>query len=83
MADTFAPGVMMDGHMVKPPGWMWVLAFALRGVPWAMAQVETPAFMDAAQKWKREQPVMRIRRQLDRALEEVAELRAKLEEASR
>jgi len=22
-----------------PPGWMWILAFALRGVPWALEMV--------------------------------------------
>lgn len=27
-----------------PPGWMWVLALALRGVEWAMEEADTPKF---------------------------------------
>lgn len=26
---------------VYPPGWMYVLAFALKGIPWAVAEIES------------------------------------------
>ncbi len=27
-----------------PPGWMWILAFALRGVEWAIEEADKPEF---------------------------------------
>lgn len=52
---TFAPGVVVRDEWgtertVHPPGWMYVLAFALRGVPWAVAEIESGR-CDAAQKY--------------------------------
>lgn len=50
MADSkptkISPTVLVhDGYgneyTVNPPGWMWVLAFALRGVPWALEEIES------------------------------------------
>lgn len=41
---TIRPGVAIDGQTVYPPGWAWVLAFALRGVPWAVAEALKPEF---------------------------------------
>jgi hypothetical protein len=40
----FAPTIMLDGREVQPAGWVWVLAFALAGVPWAIAEAETAEF---------------------------------------
>jgi hypothetical protein len=37
-------------HTVVPEGWMWVLAFAIRGVPWAVEEIESGR-CDAAQKY--------------------------------
>lgn len=44
MTEHFAPQIMVDGHSVTPEGWMWVLGFALRGIPWAVEQASDPAF---------------------------------------
>ena len=37
-------------HTVTPPGWMWVLGFAIRGVPWAVEEIESGR-CDAAQEY--------------------------------
>lgn len=34
------PSVLIDGATYFPPGWAYVLAFALKGVPWAVAELE-------------------------------------------
>lgn len=45
MRERFAPGVVIDGRRVEPPGWVWVLAFARAGCPWAVEKVlEDPEF---------------------------------------
>ena len=44
MSEKFAPGVVVDGHYLEPEGWMWVLAFALRGVPWAVEKASEPGY---------------------------------------
>lgn len=49
-----APSVLLaNGETMTPEGWMWVLAFALRGVPWALRDTETPAFTAAVESWRR------------------------------
>lgn len=51
---TFAPSVLVDGKTVTPPGWMWVLAFAIRDVPWAVAEVCKPDFEQRIRDWHHE-----------------------------
>lgn len=42
---TFAPSVQMPGGgVVTPPGWMWVLGFALGGCQWAIEEADKPEF---------------------------------------
>lgn len=52
--ETMAPGVVIDGQTYQPPGWMWVLAFALRGVPWAVTMATSPDFQQQKQAWEAE-----------------------------
>jgi hypothetical protein len=42
----FAPSVVVDGRTVQPEGWMWVLGFALAGVPWAVETASTDEFRE-------------------------------------
>lgn len=41
---TFSPGAVVDGVTVTPESWMWVLVFALQGIPWAVEAVSDPSF---------------------------------------
>ncbi len=40
MSKSFNPGVMIDGRRVEVPGFMWIVAFASRGVQWAIDAME-------------------------------------------
>lgn len=51
MTETFAPCVMVDGRTFEPPGWMWVLGFALSGREWAIREAETEAFKAVMRTW--------------------------------
>ena len=35
------PGIIIDNQTYYPPGWMWILAFALKGIPWAIQEMES------------------------------------------
>ena len=55
MTDTIRPSVLLpDGTTVHPPGWMYVLAFALRGIPWAVREVESGTVDRQADLWRAE-----------------------------
>jgi len=41
---TFAPTAMVDGQCVTPEGWMWILSWALVGVPWAVKTATDPEY---------------------------------------
>jgi len=41
---TFSPTAIVDGETVTPEGWMWVLAFALKGIEWAVEKAEDPEY---------------------------------------
>jgi hypothetical protein len=43
---TMTPTVLVAGYTVKPAGWMWVLAFARAGVPWALKAVANDKDLD-------------------------------------
>lgn len=64
--ERFAPGVMIDGERYEPPGWMWILAFALAGVPWAVEEIkrDEPAFKALIRAWLREQKLQGLKEQL-------------------
>lgn len=42
--ESFAPTVMIDGRCYTPEGWMWVLSFALAGIPWAIKKCLDPEY---------------------------------------
>lgn len=45
--EKFAPTVKMPGGgIVTPPGWVWVLAFALAGQEWAIEITKTKEFKE-------------------------------------
>lgn len=46
MVETFSPSIVLHGRTVVPEGWMWVLAFALAGVQWAVDEASTPEFTE-------------------------------------
>lgn len=55
MSETIQPGVVIDGQTIYPPGWAWIFAFALRGVPWAIAELEKPEVAEQVEAWRNRQ----------------------------
>ena len=51
---SFAPGVILsDGTDYEPEGWMWVLAFAVRGFEWAIQESGKPWFERQVEAWRK------------------------------
>ncbi len=53
MKETFSPTVLIkdeygDERTVTPPGWVWILAFAMAGCQWAIDEIESGKFDYAA-----------------------------------
>jgi len=83
MVEHITPSVMIDGESVSFEGWMLVLAFALREIPWAVEQASDPEFdlrgkMQDYYKQKDkhwfENYISRLEKELKEAKEELCEL---------
>jgi hypothetical protein len=44
MMEPIRPSVMIDGQTYYPPGWMYILAYAINGFEWAIKECEKPEF---------------------------------------
>lgn len=76
MPEFITPRVTLpDGRVYAPPGWMYILAFALRGIPWAVEAALKPSFDAGVREWIREE---RNREYIESLEAEIAELRASL-----
>lgn len=73
---TFAPTVVVDGQTVTPRGWMWVLAFALGGCDWAIAEADTPEFKARMRADLEAQKQLQIDEQIADLEKQLAELKA-------
>lgn len=71
-ATSFNPSVVINGESYDTPGWMYVIAFAIRGVPWALETAHSAEFqarMDAIIKgWK----IARLDTQIQELKEQLA-----------
>jgi hypothetical protein len=46
-SESFAPSVRMsNGNIITPPGWVWILAFAIGGCEWAVREASKPEFRE-------------------------------------
>jgi len=81
MAESFAPSVNVPGvGTVTPPGWMWVLGFAIGGCEWAIKEAGTEEFREIAREWYRQQDIIYQKRHVDRLEQQLERARAELEE---
>lgn len=72
--ETIAPSVMIDGQTITPPGWMWILGFAIGDCQWAIDELEKPEIKAQMEAW--------IQSRRDAQLEEeIAYLEARLARA--
>jgi hypothetical protein len=62
---TIHPSVMIDGKRVEVPGFMFVLAFALRGIRWAIEEADKPEFREQVKEWIRNQHNKKIEEEIN------------------
>jgi hypothetical protein len=53
MSESFAPSVLINGEIIQPPGWMYIFALALIGIPWALKEIEKPEYEEAVKQIKK------------------------------
>lgn len=76
---SFAPTIRLaDGSTVAPPGWMWVVAFALGDCEWAIRKADTEEFKATVRQWMKDRDCHRLRRQIEEGEHRLAELRREL-----
>jgi hypothetical protein len=69
------PGVVIDGQTYYPPGWMYVLAFALKGVPWAIKECEKEGFKETIKQHLRNEKNKEITESIEYHLQEIEKLK--------
>lgn len=72
------PSVMIDGRSFTPPGWLWVLAFAVAGCPWAVEEASRPSFRARIQEYLVHERQTALEDSLRQALADVDRLKAEL-----
>lgn len=81
--EKFAPSVKLGRDTVTPPGWMWILGFALGGCEWAIKEADKPEFRAMVRRdlrrRKREELVSALKEHESRA----EELRAEIHQLDR
>jgi hypothetical protein len=55
VSEYIFPSVIIDGETYYPQGWMWVLAFAIRGKLWAIKECEKPWFKEAVKDYLKDE----------------------------
>ena len=61
--ESFHMGIVVDGHIIYPEGWFWILVLAKAGVSWALERVNTEEF--------RQLCLDRLKIQTDRRIEDM------------
>lgn len=77
--ERFAPTVIVDGAVVTPPGWVWILGFAMAGCDWAIKMADTPDFRGQIREWQRNQLISNHNRQVKYCEEEIGRLKNQLQ----
>lgn len=72
------PGVVIDGQTYYPEGWMYILAFALKGIPWAIELIEKPECKAAMRQFFVDQNNDKINEKIKYYLEEIEKLKKEL-----
>ncbi len=75
---SFAPGVWLDGKLHHPPGWMWILGFAIGGCKWAIKEASKDGFREMIIKDLREKRCKELQKMVDDRYKEIDRLREEL-----
>lgn len=69
------PTILIDGQTYTPEGWMWILAFALRGIPWALEAASKPEFEIIVKDYLIREHNTKLQAEVDNCLERIEQLR--------
>lgn len=73
---TFSPTVVVDGQVVTPTGWMWVVALAMGGCEWAIEEADKPEFKAQIRAFLEDQKQIQIDAQIADLEQRLANLKA-------
>ncbi len=79
MSESIPLTAYVEGYgTIKVQGWMYVLAFALRGIPWAIEETMKPSFREMVLQYQKDQKNYKINQEIDSLLLRVEELKKEL-----
>lgn len=78
MIESFSLSVLIDGRTYYPPGWMYIFAFTMRGIKWAMEEVEKPEFDKVVKEWLKTQYNLKLEVQINQHMQEIKFLQSQL-----
>lgn len=83
--EHFAPTVHVPsydgrspGYVFTPEGWMWLIAFALRGIEWAIQEASKPEFRQHILASLKERRRANLKACIEEKLDEIEHLRKEL-----
>ena len=81
--EHFAPSIKVPtscctSETITPKGYEWVLAFAIKGVPWAIEKASTPEFRQMVLDDLRNERREAVKRMIDGHLGEIDDFRKEL-----
>lgn len=77
--ETMHPAVIVDGVTVYPEGWMYILAFAFAGIPWAIEEAFKPDFLEIVRDYERRKNKYHCEKAIEETEKRLAEMKARLE----
>lgn len=77
MTEYIKPGINLNGVTYNPPGWMYVIGFALGGCEWALKEVDTKEFKNLVKQYQEQEDAEWTNNRIDKILLELEELKTK------
>ena len=78
MNKSFKPGVMIDGRVVYPPGWVFVMGFASAGCDWAIEKMSDPEYLEFIERYKEQDEAENLNCEIDRLEKQINQLKVNL-----
>jgi hypothetical protein len=76
--ESIRPGVVINGKTFYPPGWMYLLAYAIRGFDWAIKDLEKSEVKQQIKDYLKEKKIDEINEEITNTKEWLQELQQRL-----